>query len=85
MIDHASAEDTRLLGGSGDMLPQKMFEILGPQIAGNVWKLSILSSQRYFVSFEIFHDPIRRTFVDTPRTPPPPLPTCLYFACSYVT
>ena len=84
MIDHASAEDTRLLGGSGDMLPQKMFEILGPQIAGNVWKLSILSSQRYFVSFEIFHDPIRRTFVDTPRTPPPPPAAYVPVLCLFI-
>ena len=27
MLGHASAKDTRLLGGSGDMVPRKNFEI----------------------------------------------------------
>ena len=51
MIGHGSAKDTRL------------FEILDHQIAGNVMKLSIQLSPHYFVSFEIFYDPIGRTFL----------------------
>ena len=51
VIGHGHAEDTKLLGGSGGMLPWKNFEILNPQFAGNALKLSILPPPRYFVSF----------------------------------
>ena len=63
MIGRASAKDPKLLGLSGDMLPLKNFEILDPQIAGNALKFSILPSPRYFVSFQIFCDPIKRTLM----------------------
>ena len=48
MMGHASAEHTRLLGGSRGML-----EICYPQFAGNVLKLTILPLPwpHYFVSF----------------------------------
>ena len=49
MLGHASAKDTRLWGGSGDMVPRKNFEIWNPQIARNALKLSILPTQRYFI------------------------------------
>ena len=46
MIGHASAEDTKLLGGGGSIL-----EMHDLQIVGTALKLSILLSSRYFVSF----------------------------------
>ena len=49
MTGHASAEDTRVLGGLGAYSPQKNFENRDPQIAGNKLKLSILPTPRYFV------------------------------------
>ena len=54
MKGHASAEDTR---------PWEIFEIWDPQNAENALKLTILPSPRYFVSFYIFYDPIRWTFL----------------------
>ena len=37
--------------GVQDMLPCNNFEVSGPQTAGNAFKLSILPSPHYFVSF----------------------------------
>ena len=42
IIGCGSAEDIKLLGGSGSMLPPKNFEILDPQIPGCALKLPIL-------------------------------------------
>ena len=66
------------MGGGGGVRRQN----LKSETAENAWKLSILPSPRYFVSFEIFYDPIRRTFLapgggggvgvhPIPRTPLP--------------
>ena len=49
--------------GGGGMLPRKTSEILDPQTAENALKLSVLASPHYFVSFQIFYDPIRETFL----------------------
>ena len=38
-------------------------QIWGLQTAGNAFKFSILPSPLYFVSFQIFYDPIRWTFL----------------------
>ena len=75
IIGHASAEDTKLLGGGGSagMLLRQHFEIFDPQIAVNILKVSILPLPRYFVSFQIFYDPIRQTFL---APGPPRLLTC---------
>ena len=63
MIGRASAEDIRLLGGLGGMLSVKNFEVCDSQIAGNALQLSIIPSPGYFVLFQMFYDPIRRTFL----------------------
>ena len=44
ILGHASAKDTKILGRFEDIIPWKNFEILHPQKAGNVLKLSILLS-----------------------------------------
>ena len=50
----------QMFRGSGCKCPQKNFENLDPQIAGNTLKLSIPLLPRYFVSS---YDPIRQTFL----------------------
>ena len=62
MVGHASAEDTRVLGGSGGILPRKYFEIPGPQTAGNALERSILLHHIILYHFKslYYH---RRTFL----------------------
>ena len=62
MVGHASAEDTRVLGGSGGIPPRKYFEIPGPQTAGNALERSILLHHIILYHFKslYYH---RRTFL----------------------
>ena len=45
------------------MLPRKNFKISDSQISGNALNFLFFQSSHYFVSFQIFYNPIKRAFL----------------------
>ena len=82
MIGHASSKDTRVLGerGPGHAPLEKFWNLRTPNYRKSEIKLSILPSPHYFISFQIFYNLIRWTFLVPGRcmhTPPPAYRACI--------